>query len=54
MISYLADMISVRGERNAVLRRAALNACALPRLSTSRVTRRRAVDFKRDSTIHCL
>jgi hypothetical protein len=53
MINYWSDAISVRGERNAVLRRAALNACALSRLSTRRFTKRRAVDFKRDGAMRC-
>jgi hypothetical protein len=49
MINYF----SVQGERNAVLRRDALNACALSRLSTHRFTKRRAVDFKRDRATRC-
>jgi len=53
MISYLTDAISVRGERNAVLHRAALNNCSLSRLSARRFTRRRAVDFKRDGAMRC-
>jgi hypothetical protein len=53
MISYPIDAISVRGERSAVLRRDALNACALSRLSARRFTKRRAVDFKRDGAMRC-
>jgi hypothetical protein len=53
MISYSADMIGVRGEGSAALRHAALHACALSRLSTSRFTKRRAVDFKRDGAMRC-
>jgi hypothetical protein len=53
MINYAADTISGRGERNVVLRRDALNACALSRLSTRRFTKRRAVDFKRDGAMRC-
>jgi hypothetical protein len=53
MINYSADVIGVRGERNAALRRAALNACALSRLPARRFTKRRAVDFKRDGAMRC-
>jgi len=53
MISYSADVISVRGERNATLRRAPLNACALSRLPTCRFAKRRAVDFKRAGAMRC-
>jgi hypothetical protein len=53
MISYSADMVGVRGERNTVLRRAGQHARALPRLSTGRFTKRRAVDFKRDGAMRC-
>jgi hypothetical protein len=53
MISYLADAISVRGERDAVLRRDALNACVLSSPSARRFTKRRAVDFKRDGAMRC-
>jgi hypothetical protein len=53
MISYPADAISVRGERNAVLHRAALDACALSRLPAGRFTKRRVVDFKRDGAMRC-
>jgi hypothetical protein len=49
MINYLADAISVRGERDAVVRRDALNAC----VSTRRFTKRRVVDFKRDGAMRC-
>jgi hypothetical protein len=53
MISYPADAISVQGERNAVLRREALNACTLPCLPAGRFTKRRVVDFKRDGAMRC-
>jgi hypothetical protein len=53
MINYSADVINVRGERNAALRRAALNACALWLLPTRRFAKRRAVDFKRADAMRC-
>jgi hypothetical protein len=53
MISYPAGAISVQGQGTAVLRRAALNACALSRLPAGRFTKRRVVDLKRDGAMRC-
>jgi hypothetical protein len=53
MISYLTDATSVRGERSAVLRRDALNACALSRLSAGRFAKRRVDDLQRDGAMRC-
>jgi hypothetical protein len=53
MINYSAGMIGVRGDRNAVLRRDALNACALSRLSTRRFAKRRTVGVRRGGAMCC-
>jgi hypothetical protein len=53
MLDYFSRHDQRAGERNAVFRRDTLSACAMPRLSTRRFTRRRAVDFKRDGAMRC-